>query len=495
MNLNRFARWLALGAVAGADWIGLLTPAEAVPVFARQTGQNCQACHTSPPELTAYGREFKLNGYTFGEAQPFPVAIGVMASVESVADNTDHSSGQKVCPNCNELHVDQASIYFGGRISENMGLFGQWTFAPSGGGTGPWASAEDNTDFRYVHRFSSTGSGEDDTVVGLDVNNNMTMEDVWNAVPAWQFPGWFANSQSGFGPVGSPFLDGGGMPGGTTGQRAIGIGAYIWWKKTIYAQLSDYQKPWGSFSWLVNGSGNNQCPGNGTVISGCTAYAGYPSDVEDGMNPYFRLAYSHDWDYNSIEVGMLALHAKTYWDAAYWTPGAVEAAIGGNAPGVFTAGNATNSYNDLMIDAQYQYNRNEPWVFTAASSYIHENASLSPLFANGLTSNSSDSLNEFKLRGTLYYERTYGISLSVVNLTGSSDAARYGAGGSGGSATGSPNSRYYDLELDYVPLQNMKFLLHYTAYTKLNGGGSNFDGFGNNASGQNTLVLGIWWDY
>ena len=46
----------------------LLTPviSLAVPSFARQTGMNCVACHTSFPELTPFGREFKLNGYTLG---------------------------------------------------------------------------------------------------------------------------------------------------------------------------------------------------------------------------------------------------------------------------------------------------------------------------------------------------------------------------------------------------------------------------------------------
>src|ERR1700737_659725 len=37
--------------------------ASAVPSFARQTGMACAACHTVFPELTPFGREFKLNGY------------------------------------------------------------------------------------------------------------------------------------------------------------------------------------------------------------------------------------------------------------------------------------------------------------------------------------------------------------------------------------------------------------------------------------------------
>ena len=31
--------------------------------FARQTGHSCNVCHSNPPELTAFGRDFKLKGY------------------------------------------------------------------------------------------------------------------------------------------------------------------------------------------------------------------------------------------------------------------------------------------------------------------------------------------------------------------------------------------------------------------------------------------------
>ena len=41
-----------------------LTPAHAVPSFARQTGYTCAVCHTVFPQLTAFGRNFKLHGYT-----------------------------------------------------------------------------------------------------------------------------------------------------------------------------------------------------------------------------------------------------------------------------------------------------------------------------------------------------------------------------------------------------------------------------------------------
>ena len=48
----------------------------ALPVFARQTGQNCVACHAGGqfPELTPYGRLFKLTGYTIGQ-RTIPAAV------------------------------------------------------------------------------------------------------------------------------------------------------------------------------------------------------------------------------------------------------------------------------------------------------------------------------------------------------------------------------------------------------------------------------------
>src|SRR5208282_6338672 len=49
--------------VACALLCGISAPSRAVPSFARQTGMTCAACHTVFPELTPFGREFKLNGY------------------------------------------------------------------------------------------------------------------------------------------------------------------------------------------------------------------------------------------------------------------------------------------------------------------------------------------------------------------------------------------------------------------------------------------------
>ena len=63
---------LAAGLVLGVAAMCIVGPrrAQALPSYARQTGQQCAACHNGFPELTPYGRQFKLNGYTFGGGDP-----------------------------------------------------------------------------------------------------------------------------------------------------------------------------------------------------------------------------------------------------------------------------------------------------------------------------------------------------------------------------------------------------------------------------------------
>ena len=61
-----------------------MEPASALPSYARQTGQPCAACHTAFPQLTPFGRRFKLGGYTLegGSFSPFipPVAAMIQST-------------------------------------------------------------------------------------------------------------------------------------------------------------------------------------------------------------------------------------------------------------------------------------------------------------------------------------------------------------------------------------------------------------------------------
>jgi hypothetical protein len=65
---------------------GFAPPAQALPSFARQTGQPCGTCHTDFPALTPFGRRFKLLGYTTGGGKfrttPFPSSDDARAAAD-----------------------------------------------------------------------------------------------------------------------------------------------------------------------------------------------------------------------------------------------------------------------------------------------------------------------------------------------------------------------------------------------------------------------------
>jgi hypothetical protein len=110
--------------------VGLLlraSPAEALPSFATQTGLPCTSCHVVGfgPALTAYGRQFKLNGYTFGGGSSFmPLAAFVQLGFT-------HTATEQPAPPApgfgadNDFSLDQVSAFYGGRIAPNVGAFVQ----------------------------------------------------------------------------------------------------------------------------------------------------------------------------------------------------------------------------------------------------------------------------------------------------------------------------------------------------------------------------------
>ena len=78
--------------VAGFLALGHAPPAQALPSFARQTGQPCGTCHTDFAGLTPFGRRFKIGGYTYGGG-PYRTAL-----FPSSDDSTDGKEKKWVPP-------------------------------------------------------------------------------------------------------------------------------------------------------------------------------------------------------------------------------------------------------------------------------------------------------------------------------------------------------------------------------------------------------------
>src|SRR5271167_3835311 len=103
-------------------------PAQALPSYARQTGQQCAACHNGFPELTPYGRQFKLNGYTWtgGTSNLPPIAAMAIPTFTNVRKGVD--GGLVPGFGYNNDFAFTGSLFYGGKIFDGLGTFTQVTY-------------------------------------------------------------------------------------------------------------------------------------------------------------------------------------------------------------------------------------------------------------------------------------------------------------------------------------------------------------------------------
>ena len=464
------------GIVAKAALVFLLLAcmgnAGAVPSYARQTGQECIACHVSFPELTPYGRYFKLTGYTIGKAafsdgkfHHVPLAVMAQVSVTHTQNNhaVDPDTGDTVSVNQrnNGLVFCCASLFLAGKATDWLGAFIQWSYdnlATTADGTLGGHSASDNIDIRAVGNYSVAGAAEPEWIYGATLHNNPTVQDVWNSTPAFGFP--YTASSLASTPAAATLIDGG------LAQQVAGLGGYVWWKKSLYAEVSFYRTADGAFSILRQGQDFH-------TDGGVAALKGY--------NPYWRLAYSHDWGPNSVMVGTYGMVADRY-------------------PSNFDTSTPTDRFRDVAVDAQYQY-ITDPHTFTAQATYIDEKQSYDASFpvtlatgagigAGPTPANATDTLRTFKAKATYYHDRKYGGSLAYFSTVGSADAGLYGSDADGNARK--PDSNGYIVELDYLPIQYVRLMLQYTGYGKFDGASKNYDGNGRNARDNDTTFLNVW---
>ncbi len=440
------------------------SPSWAVPSFARQTGMACAACHTVFPELTPFGREFKLNGYVLDNIKQVkgitldnretlslnstpPLSFMLQVSyTHTGAPFPDTGTGVVGhAKNGDILFPQQASFFYAGKIADGLGAFVQLTYDGVGDHFG-----FDNSDIRYAKHFKVGNSDTDNLILGLTLNNGPTVQDVWNTTAAWGFP--YSGSSIAQTPIASAKLDSG---AGGIGQSAAGLGVYAWLNSSLYAEVTMY---------------------SGASVGGAHPLDSTQSTVIRGPSPYWRVAYESRWDRNSLSVGAYGINAKV-------DPGNGHALTG-----------PTDTYRDVAGDVQYQF-IGEDHFFTLLSTYIKETQNLDASVTDGFATNPRNDLRTFKIAGEYSYQRTIGGSLAFFSTTGSSDATLYPAASLVGSASNSPNSQGQVFEVNYLPWLNVKLQLQYVRYSKFNGLATNYDGSSRNASDNNTTYMLVWLNY
>ncbi len=471
------SRWLGGGALAltsfTAAWLIQPPAASAVPAYARQTGQPCATCHTAFPELTPYGRQFKLTGYTAGgnrcgdgsaETSETQVPVSVMAWPATFTSYKNKAANPTSPPNSindNDWLPGQFSVFVAGQLYCNVGAFTQMTYDRSAQAFG-W----DNSDIRYAKTTSINGIP---VVFGVTANNNPSVQDVWNSTPAWAFP-WIGSAVAP-GPAASTMLG-----GGTWAQHVGGAGGYAWVNNMFYAEVSAY----GALDPRTLTT-LGQDPTDGTPRF-------------SGSAPYWRLAVEKTWDKNSLMFGTFGMYANVQ---------PTNAGVGGILnipPQALAVPGVTDPFLDIGLDTQYQWIGEEHAV-TIRGSYIWERQKLNAETNLALGNNRTDNLNDLNISASYIYDRTYSFTTQYFATWGSSDPYLYG-----NLLNNSPNSSGWNFDVAYLPFSkggpdlwpwfNARIGVMYTHYDEFNG----TSGFSTNsangaavkASGNDTVFLYTW---
>ena len=433
----------------------------AIPLYARQTGQDCSACHAGGqyPELTSYGRRFKLTGYTLGARVPVPLAGMAVASLAKVASHVGSAAPATDFPRDGQPEFTTASLFCCGRITDNIGTFIQWTYDvyDHQDDQGHWRGKGhiDQLDLRYANQWvGERGS----LIYGLTLNNNPGVSDVWNTfnssftpVSTYTPTGNALASTVPFDVPAVPFDQ-------SLGQVSAGVSAYGYWNDRLYAEVGAYRAATGVLSIL------------GESLT-------EPFSALRGTSAYWRVALSHDWSGQSVMLGAHGLDGSSYYEprdrsspAAHW--------------------------QDLGVDGQYQYLL-DPHAVTAMFSYTHEKQRYDDRLWNAANpavldvfGNARNSLDYWRLKLTYSYRARYGASLARTTVSGSADALAYPLNGSA-----RPDSRLWIPEAFVQPNQYVRVGLQYRQWDQYQGKTRNYDPeglIGRNASDNNTWLLYFW---
>jgi len=438
---------LAIAILIACSWSGA---AYAVPAFAVQTGQPCASCHVGGfgPQLTPFGRQFKMEAYTMRGTDAFVVPVSAMAVASSM--NTAQDQPAPPAPHYgvnNNSTIDQVSLFLAGGAGQNFGGFFQGTYDGVGR-----AYAWDNLDLRAVTR---TKLGDTDAILGLSLNNAPGVQDTWNTMAAWGFP--YTGSDLMPAPGASPILDGG------LAQTVIGVSAYAYVNSSFYEEAGLYMTPSDDFLSAV----------------------GTPADGSAGRlrnaAPYVRFAYQKSFGDQNFEIGAFGFAPRLY-------------------PGGDKSTGKSDLYVDVGLDASYQFTGDGKNIYTFNGRYTYERQRLSASVISGGAANPKNTLNDVRVDASYYWHNLLGGTVQAFNTWGSTDADLYID-----NRTLKPDSTGVELQLDATPFANHPSVLgtrfnvrvgvQYIAYTRFDGAAKNYDNTGRNASDNNTLRVFLWSAY
>ena len=418
--------------------------ADALPSYARQTGLPCSGCHYTPPELNPAGRRFKLTGYVDRADETkvvkadgskkraaldllgtLPLSAWLEASFTSTKSSVPGTQNGSV-----ELPQD-VSLFLSGAWTSHVGSFMQVTY-----NTQSDHFSTDNTDIRYAN---STKWGRKDFVFGLNLNNNPTVEDLWNSTPAWGFP--FVADDWAPTPTAAPIIT-------SLAQDVAGFGGYMMWNNHLYADAALYRSGHIGASQPTDGSG-------------------FGFNIR-GVAPYWRVAWQQLTPKTQYEFGTYGMHMRS-------------------SPNTITG--PEDDYTDFAFDVQIDRTVVRTDVLSWRATYIRENSNPVASAALGAASPGHHHLNTFLTNAEYHFGNKYSGTFGWFDTSGTIDPLLFTQAAVSGSANGDPRGAGYIANFSFWPWQNLQLSAQYTGYTKFNGGSNNYDGAGRNATGNNTIYV------
>lgn len=427
--------------------------ANALPSFARQTGQKCAACHVGGnwPQLTPWGRFFKLSGYTAGsdfiDKEGFnhlPAGLFGQGGLTWAAQPND-TQGQSVVPKNGLPEFYQVTGEIASKFTNHLGVFYEYQV----GNTFPgWKGASAPADIRSTHFFQLGGN---ELLLGIDSNNSPTVQDVWNTVPDWSFP-FYASPQAPGGPA-SPII-------GNLGGQSASVGTYALLNRQFYVEASFYRAATGFWRWMSAG----------------TSFQAGGKNYLQGYNPYWRAYWEKTRGSHSFMVGTFGMRASVYPDSS-------------NPHG------PADLFTDYGFDTQYQ-KLGSAHQFTLQGSYTYERRAWDASFPLGNVGTAVGNVKFLNVNGSYSYNNSWAFHAGYTLADGNKDSTLYSVTDSfGNQVTASPNTTSYSLELDRHVTQNIQLAAQYRGFIDFNGLRHNVDGIGRNASDNNTLWLSVFFAF
>lgn len=406
-------------------WYGLAvlplfasTTAQAVPAYARQTGNACADCHAGAygPGLTPYGMRFKMNGYTDTDGQ----GTKIPAAIQLNGVRTVPAKGQS------SNLLSEADIYLAGRVSDNVGGFVK--VQVNNNGQNKFNTQLSHVDLRYVAKDLKLGGK--DALVGVSVNNDPGFDDPVNALPASMDNGPPTVSGTLLNPSSS----------NTLSRRVIGASVYALYDNNWYGELGTYNSLPTSMQYDL-----------GYSISGD------PGKLSD--TGYARFAYMKDMKRQFFSAGVVALTTNRQLPRS----------------------GPSEHLTDLGYDVTYQYLGNRENIVQLAYVNIMERRRYATTPAGsvpGLFALSNGVVHDQTLTLTYTFKQSYGVIVSHMVSTGTHDIVRFVPYGQPDTSSNSFTVFWTPFGKDdsFTSIANLRLAAEWFRFNKFNGSSTNVFG-------------------